>query len=267
VSTQANAKPSGKIALVTGGSRGIGRSIVLALARTGYRVHFSYRRDAAAAAETVRLAAEIDAHAQGAQVDVTRPQDVEAWVQGAADRDGGIEVLVNNAGEACDVLLAFQEEDVWNRMIAVNLDGVRHACKAVLRPMIGARRGAIVNVASLSAVGGREGQTAYAAAKGGVLSLTRCLAREVAAWGIRVNAVVPGPVSTEMMDLLSQEKRESLLRTIPLRRAARPEEVAAAVAYLASDRAAYVTGASLKVDGGLGIEPENLEPRNRRRGP
>jgi 3-oxoacyl-[acyl-carrier protein] reductase len=242
-----------RVALVTGGSRGIGRAIVQGLAKTGTRVHFTYLKGVAQAEETLRLVREAGGWADAAAVDITHESEVEAWVNGVARSEGRIDILVNNAGETVDALLAFQEEANWRRMIAVNLDGVRHACRAVLRSMIAERRGRIINLSSVSAVTGHEGQTAYAAAKGGVLSFTRSLAREVGGLGITVNAVVPGPVETDMMAGVPEAKLRGLLEAIPLKRLARPEEVAAAVIYLASEQASYVTGASLRVDGGLGI--------------
>jgi 3-oxoacyl-[acyl-carrier protein] reductase len=238
---------------VTGGSRGIGRAIVLELARTGREVRFTFVRDEAGAAETERRVRDAGGSARSARVEVSDPAAVEGWIGEVAEGRAGIEVLVNNAGETVDSLLAFQDEKEWNRVIAVNLDGTRHACRAVLRPMIAARKGRIVNLGSVSALLGREGQTAYSAAKGGVLAFTRSLAREVAPFGITVNAVVPGPVETEMWRGLPEEKREALLAHVPLRRAATPEEVAAAVAYLASEAASYVTGTALRVDGGLAM--------------
>jgi 3-oxoacyl-[acyl-carrier protein] reductase len=239
-------------ALVTGGSRGIGRAVVLGLARLRYRVHFTFLRDEAGAQETLRQAAEVGGDARCARLDAGDFAAMESWVGeiGARER---IEVLVNNAGETSDALLAFQDESEWRRVLSVNLDGTRHACRAVLRPMIAERRGRIVNLASVSALMGREGQTAYAAAKGGVLAFTRSLARELAPFGITVNAVVPGPVDTAMWRELPAKKRESLLKHVPLGRVAAPEEVAAAVAYFISEAASYVTGASLRVDGGLGM--------------
>jgi 3-oxoacyl-[acyl-carrier protein] reductase len=254
VSVAGSASPAAaRVALVTGGSRGIGRAIVQGLAANGARVHFTYLKGVAQSEETVRLVSQAGGFAAADRVDVTQAPDVEAWVAGVIEREARIDILVNNAGEASDALLAFQEEADWRRMIAVNLDGVRHACRAVLRSMIAERSGFIVNLSTVSAVTGHEGQTAYAAAKGGVLSFTRSLAREVGALGITVNAVVPGPVETDMMAAVPEQKRKALLEAIPLRRMARPDEVAAAVIYLASDAASYVTGASLRVDGGLGI--------------
>jgi 3-oxoacyl-[acyl-carrier protein] reductase len=242
-----------RVALVTGGSGGIGRAVVLALARQGARLEFTFLTGEAHAMETQRQLGELGSSARPSRVNVARESEVQSWVQAVLERHGRIDILVNNAGEAADSLLAFQEEAEWRRILAVNLGGVRHACKAVLRPMIAEKQGRIVNVSSLSGVRGHEGQTAYAAAKGAVLSFTRSLAREVGPLGIAVNAVVPGPVETGMMEQVAEEKRREVRDAIPLRRLARPEEVAQAVAFLASESAGYITGASLRVDGGLGM--------------
>jgi 3-oxoacyl-[acyl-carrier protein] reductase len=244
---------AGRVGLVTGGSRGIGRAVVLALAARGARVRFTYRRDEEPARETIRQAKERGDVAIGFRVDVRQESEVKAWVQSAAEEEGRIDVLVNNAGETTDALLAFQEEEDWRRILAVNLDSVRHASREVLRAMIQQRSGRVVSISSASALRGRVGQTAYAAAKGGVLSFTRSLAREVASFGITVNAVVPGPVETEMIAALPESTRQTMLEAVPMGRPGRVEEVAAAVAFLTSDAAAYITGASLRVDGGLAI--------------
>src|SRR5882672_4972790 len=242
-----------EVALVTGGSRGIGRAIVRALARTGAKVHFTFRRDRRKAEETAGIVREEGGTAEFSQLDVSEEAAVEAWSQSVLERERRLDILVNNAGETVDGLLAFQEAADWRRVLAVNLDGTRHACRAVLRPMIEQRRGRIVNLASVSAIMGLEGQTAYAAAKGGVLSFTRSLAREVAPFGITVNALVPGPVETEMWRSLPEERRAILLSQVPLGRAANPEEVAAAAVYLATEASSYVTGTALRVDGGLAM--------------
>jgi 3-oxoacyl-[acyl-carrier protein] reductase len=241
------------VALVTGGSRGIGRAIVRALARTGAKVHFTFRRDRRKAEETAGIVREEGGTAEFSQLDVSEEAAVEAWSQSVLEQERRLDILVNNAGETVDGLLAFQEAADWRRVLAVNLDGTRHACRAVLRPMIEQRRGRIVNLASVSAITGLEGQTAYAAAKGGVLSFTRSLAREVAPFGITVNALVPGPVETEMWEALTEERRAAVLSLVPLHRAAKPEEVAAAAVYLASEASSYVTGTALRVDGGLSM--------------
>jgi 3-oxoacyl-[acyl-carrier protein] reductase len=196
---------------------------------------------------------EATGEAEHSRVDVAVFAEVEQWAKDIASREGRIDVLVNNAGAISDGLLAFQEEEEWRRILAINLDGVRHGCRAVLRTMIAERRGRIINLASASALVGPQGQTAYAAAKGGVLALTRSLAREVAPLGITVNAVVPGPIDTEMTAGLPEKNLRAILEAIPLKRAGRPEEVAAVVTYLASEAASYVTGTSLRVDGGLAM--------------
>lgn len=241
------------VALVTGGARGIGRAIVRALARTQAIIYFSYLRDESKAEETVRLVQEEGGEAHYSRLDVTDATAVEAWTGSIFEKEKRIDALVNNAGETQDGLLAFQKEADWRRVLTVNLDGTRHACRAVLRPMIAEHRGRIVNLASVSALIGAEGQTAYGAAKGGVLSFTRSLAREVGQFGITVNAVVPGPVDTEMWSDLPKEKQAELLDRVPLGRVATPAEVAAAVLYLISDAGSYVTGTALMVDGGLSM--------------
>ena len=243
--------PSTRVALVTGGSSGLGRAVVLALCREGVRVHFTYLKGGESAARTAEEAAGAGGFAEADRLDVTDGPAVDRWVATIASAEGRIDVLVNGAGETAASLLPFQEEAEWSRMLRVNLDGTRHACRAVLRSMIDQRAGSIVNIASASAYGGLAGQTAYAAAKGGVVAFTRALAVEVAPFRITVNAVVPGPVESSMFEALPEDRRKSLLGRVPLARPARPEEVAHAVTYLASEAAAYVTGITLRVDGGL----------------
>jgi 3-oxoacyl-[acyl-carrier protein] reductase len=184
-------------------------------------------------------------------LDVTRP---EAWKQAIAEivaRHGRLDVLVNNAGAHEDALLATMPLDSWQRVLSTNLDGVFHGCQAVLPAMVGQRHGRIVNVASLSALLAPPGQSNYAAAKAGVVALTQSLAKEVARIGITVNAVCPGFVETEALAHLAGEERKAAQMKIPMRRFGRPEEVAAAVRFLAGDEASYITGSVLKVDGGI----------------
>lgn len=184
-------------------------------------------------------------------LDVTDPADWKRAIAEIESTAGRIDVLVNNAGHAEDGLLATLDPESWSRVIAVNLDAVFHGCQAVLPGMIGRRFGRIVNISSLSALLAPPGQTHYAAAKAGVLGLTQSLSKEVARIGITVNAVCPGYIDTEALESLSTERRQAALASIPMRRLGRPEEVASVVRFLASREASYMTGASIKVDGGI----------------
>ncbi len=241
---------TGQVAIVTGGSRGIGRAIVQMLAARGARVAVGYlQRDADAAATVAGCAGAVgDVVAQ--QVDVRMRESVDALVAATLARWEQIDILVNCAGLAAHAPFAELGVEQWHAMLATNLDGIYHTCKAVLRPMMRRRYGRIVNVAALHGVGGGPGQADYSAATGGVLGLTRALARETAAWEITVNAVAPGLVETEMLSTISPEERAWGERVIALRRVGKPEEVAAAVVFLASPLAAYITGQTLAVDGG-----------------
>jgi len=186
-----------------------------------------------------------------AGLDVTSP---DSWKQAVAEiltRHGRLDVLINNAGHHEDALLATMAADSWERVLATNLNGVFHGCQAVLPTMISQRQGRIVNVASLSALLAPAGQTNYAAAKAGVVALTQSLAKEVARIGITVNAVCPGFVETEALAQLAGEERNAAQMRIPMRRFGRPEEVAAAIRFLASTEAGYITGSALKIDGGI----------------
>jgi 3-oxoacyl-[acyl-carrier protein] reductase len=239
-----------QVAIVTGGSRGIGRAIVQMLAARGARVVVGYLQRQDDAAATVAACAGASGKVVAQQVDVRVRESVDALVAATLAQWEQIDILVNCAGLAAYAPLAELGIEQWRDILATNLDGTYHSCKAVLRPMMRRRYGRIVNVAALHGVGGGPGQADYSAATGGVLGLTRALARETAAWEITVNAIAPGLVETEMLNMMPSEQRAWGERVIALRRAGKAEEVAAAAVFLASPLAAYITGQTLAVDGG-----------------
>ena len=237
----------GKVVMVTGSTRGIGRAVAGLFAGEGARVAVTGRSPETAEA----VAREIGGGALGIGLDVAEPDSVAAAVDRVLDAWGRVDVLVNNAGITRDTLALRMKLDDWQAVISTNLTGAFLCAKACLRPMVRARSGVIVNISSVVGSVGNAGQANYCAAKAGIEGLTRSLAREYANRGVRVNAVAPGYIATDMTEALGEKVREALLAQVPVGRLGAPEDVARAVAFLASDRASYITGQVLHVNGGM----------------
>lgn len=240
---------TGRVALVTGASRGIGRAIALALASGGAHVVAAARGDNAAS--TVDAIRATGGSAELASLDVTDPASVEAVVSGVLERQKKIDILVNNAGVTRDQLMLRMKRDDWDAVIAANLTGAYTCVQAVLKSMVKARHGRIISITSVVGEAGNAGQANYAASKAGLIGFTKALALEVASRGITVNAVAPGLIDTDMTRAISAGAHEEWAKKIPLQRLGTPEDIAAAVRFLASDEAAYITGHVLSVNGGM----------------
>ena len=241
----------GKVAVVTGASRGIGRAIALELAGRGARVVVNYNRSADAAAAVVAAIEADGGQATAVQADVSDFSQARALIQAAVKAYGRLDVLVNNAGVTRDQLILMMKEEDWDTVIRVNLKSMFNTCKAAARVMLRQRSGRIVNISSVSGIAGQGGQTNYSAAKAGVIGFTKSLAKELGSRHVTVNAVAPGLIPTDLTADLAEELCQKAIDLTPLGRLGRAEEVAYAVAFLASDEAAFITGAVLSVDGGL----------------
>ncbi|RRR69178.1 MAG: 3-oxoacyl-[acyl-carrier-protein] reductase [Candidatus Viridilinea halotolerans] len=245
---------SGRVALVTGGGRGIGRAVALALATAGASVTVNFHTSATAAEETVAAVRAAGGTAHLAQADVADAQQVDALVRELLANHKRLDILVNNAGITRDALLMRMKDEEFDQVLHTNLRGVFVCTRAVLRQMSKQRSGRIINIASVIGQLGNVGQANYAAAKAGILGFTKTTAREMASRGITANAVAPGFIETEMTATLGEETRQTILARIPLARFAQPAEVANLVCFLASDAAAYITGQTINVDGGMVME-------------
>lgn len=241
----------GKVALVTGASRGIGRAIALRLAQAGANVAVNYAGSEAAAAETVAAIKEMGREAIMVRANVGNAEEVNNMFKAVLDQFGQIDILVNNAGITRDNLIMRMKEEEWDEVIDINLKGVFNCIKAATRPMMKQRNGRIINITSVVAAMGNAGQANYVAAKAGVIGLTKTTARELASRNITVNAVAPGFIDTDMTAKLPEDIRSGLLTQIPLGKLGQADDIAQVVLFLASDAASYMTGQTLHVDGGM----------------
>lgn len=245
----------GKTALVTGGSRGIGRAISILLAEHGATVVVNYTKDRDSANSTVEEIVGKGGRALAFRADVSDPEQVRSMVDEVVNRYGRLDVLVNNAGITRDALLLRMGEEGWSSVVQTNLGGVFNCTKAAVRIMLKQRSGKIVNVSSVVGITGNAGQANYCAAKAGIIGFTKAVAKEVGSRGINVNAVAPGFIETDMTSSLSEEVRQKTVAAIPMGRAGRPEEVASVVLFLVSPLSDYINGQTIVVDGGMVMGP------------
>lgn len=241
----------GKTAVVTGASRGIGRAIAIKLAKLGANVVVNYRNSYDAVQEVVKEIEALGVKALAVQCDISSYSDVEYMMKKCMGEFGSIDILVNNAGITKDGLLMRMKEEDFDSVIDINLKGAFNCTKHVSAIMLKQRRGRIINISSVSGLTGNAGQVNYSSAKAGILGMTKAVARELASRGITCNAVAPGYIQTDMTDVLPEKVKDTIMSAIPLKKLGNPEDVASAVAFLASEEASYITGQIINVDGGM----------------
>lgn len=243
--------PNGKVAVVTGAGKGIGRAIALQLSKEGYQVVINYRSSLAQVEELLGIIQQNGGEATAVQADVSREEEAKLLISSAVEKYGRLDVLVNNAGITKDNLIVKMSEEEFDNVIDINLKGTFFCMKYASKQMLKQRSGRMINISSVVGLIGNIGQTNYAASKAGIIGMTKAAARELASRGITVNAVAPGFISTDMTGKLDDRLKEASIINIPMRRYGTPEEVGAAVSFLASEAADYITGQVLQVDGGM----------------
>ncbi len=242
---------TGKTAVVTGGSRGIGKAVALKLAELGANIVVNYTKNPEKAQEVIKTIEGMGLKAMAIKADVSNSAEVDELFRRVEENFSTIDILVNNAGITRDTLLVKMKEEDWDNVISINLKGTFNCTKAVIKKMMKQRSGKIVNIASVIGVTGNAGQSNYGASKAGIIGFTKSIAKEVGSRGINVNAVAPGFIETDMTDILSEEIKDNLLTNIPLKQLGKPEDVANTVAFLCREDSKYITGQVINVDGGM----------------